>query len=103
MESDYFYCLQADYAIRKRLNFDCFGDGAVYDGIQKALNESKENFHKFAKPQKTVRYTDWKILCTPVRTYGRSAKAVIKNLRTEMCRLRFPQLKAIMNLMQGKI
>lgn len=80
MESDYFYCLQADYAIRKRLNFDCFGDWAVYDGIQKALNESKENFHKFAKPQKTVRYTDWKILCTPVRTYGRSAKAVIKKL-----------------------
>ena len=74
MESDYFYCLQADYAIRKRLNFDCFGDGAVYDGIQKALNESKENFHKFAK-----------------------------KLRTEMCRLRFPQLKAIMNLMQGQI
>lgn len=80
MESDYFYCLQADYAIRKRLNFDCFGDGAVYNGIQKALNESKESFHKYIKTQKTVRYTDWKVLCTPVRTYGRCAKAVIKKL-----------------------
>ncbi len=48
--------------------------------FKKALNESKENFYKFAKPQKTVRYTDWKVLCTPVRTYGRSAKAVIKKL-----------------------
>ncbi|WP_031553606.1 tetratricopeptide repeat protein [Oribacterium sp. FC2011] len=41
-EAAYFYYLQADYAIRKRLDLNFYGDTVVFNNIQKALEETRK-------------------------------------------------------------
>lgn len=43
-EAAYFYYLQADYAIRKRIDSNYYGDAVVFAGIQKALEETRKEF-----------------------------------------------------------
>lgn len=51
----YYYYLQADYAIRKRIEYNHYGDTVVYNGIQKALTAAKEAFLEDYKETYTIK------------------------------------------------
>lgn len=53
----YEYYLQADYAIRKRLSLDYYGDFVVFNGIQKALAKTREIVHQTKKAKKSIQYS----------------------------------------------
>lgn len=41
-DDEYYYYTLADFAIRKRLDYDCYGDAHVFSGIQKELTRIRE-------------------------------------------------------------
>lgn len=86
-ELAYSYCLEADYAIRKRLPFNYFGDNVVYNNIQDALIKAKERYHEYIGPAKKVGFFEWSILSLPIDTYNRSAKAVVKKFGSKTVEL----------------
>ena len=59
LETAYFYYLQADLAIRKRVEaYNHYGDSVVFNGIQKALMEVRQEYTDKGKTIK-FRYPGW--------------------------------------------
>ncbi len=54
-ETAYYYYLQADYGIRKRMDaMDYYGDDVVFKNIQEALAESRKEYTEHGKSEKYV-------------------------------------------------
>ncbi|WP_139355502.1 tetratricopeptide repeat protein [Oribacterium sp. C9] len=58
IETAYFYYLQADYAIRERIEYDCYGDTVVFNGIQKALEEARKEYTETGRTEE-FKYPGW--------------------------------------------
>ena len=63
-EAAYFYYLQADYAIRKRIDLNFYGDTVVFKNIQKALEETRKEFVDKGRTVKffTPGWTKWTLI-----------------------------------------
>ena len=58
IETAYLFYLQTDYAIRKRIDSDYYGDTVVYNGIQKALEETRREYVKKGRTEMFA-YPGW--------------------------------------------
>ena len=59
LETAYFYYLQADYAIRERTKrANHYGDTVVFNGIQKALEETRKEYTETGRTEKFI-YPGW--------------------------------------------
>ena len=78
METAYFYYLQADYAIRKRTeNANQYGDTVVFNGIRKALEETRKEYTETGRKEKYIYpgWTKWTLI------KHRRCKLTIKELK----------------------
>ena len=54
---EYFYLLQADFAIRRRVaECDYYGDNVVYRNIEEALEKARNEYHETVKKHNTLHY-----------------------------------------------
>lgn len=60
----YGYYLQAEYAIKKRLDKDYYGDNVVYDCIKKAINGIKNNINHVKGDEAEFDFIQQLIYCT---------------------------------------
>ena len=60
----YFYYLQADYAIRKRMDDNQYGDNVVFKRIQKALEETRKEYCDKGRTVKLIApgWTEWTLI-----------------------------------------
>ncbi|MBP3804395.1 MAG: sel1 repeat family protein [Oribacterium sp.] len=63
-EMAYFYYIQADYAIRKRMDDNQYGDNVVFKRIQKALEETRKEYCDKGRTVKFIApgWTDWTLI-----------------------------------------
>lgn len=60
LEEAYCFYLEADYAIRKRIEkYNFYGDTVVYNGIQKALAEAKEKYKNHKNKKVFRHFPEW--------------------------------------------
>ncbi len=77
-ETAYFYYLQADYAIRERTKrANHYGDTVVFNGVQKALEETRKKYTEKGRKEKFV-YPGW-VKLTLIE--NRRCKLTIKELK----------------------